>query len=123
MRQIIEKELPGSPTIMALELGEDIAKQLAEKHEQMNMEVKMEQVKFVTMPEHELRAMIRQEATAAFAEALASQADELLNVAQICEKIPGMTRYLFKSLVSSAQLKDVQGRYSLQAVKAAMQSH
>ena len=83
----------------------------------------MEQIKIVTMPEHELREMIRQETTAAVTEALASQADELLNVGQICEKIPGMTRYLFKNLVSSAKLKDVQGRYSLRAVKAAMQSH
>lgn len=36
VRQIIEKELPGSPTLVVLEQGEDIAKQLAEKHEQMN---------------------------------------------------------------------------------------
>lgn len=36
VRQIIGKELPGSPTLVVLEQGEDIAKQLAEKHAQMN---------------------------------------------------------------------------------------
>lgn len=82
----------------------------------------MEQIKIITMPEHELREMIRQETTAAVVAVLANQADELLNVGQICEKIPGMTRYLFKNLASTAKLKDVQGRYSLNAVKAAMQS-
>lgn len=78
-------------------------------------------IKVITITESELRELIRQEATAAFAVALESQADELLNIKQICERIPGMSRHLFKNLVEKTKLKDIQGRYSLQAVKAAMQ--
>lgn len=79
-------------------------------------------IKFITMPEDELRELIRQETAHAIQQAFAGQHDELLTVKQLCEKIPGMSRYLFKKLVLKAKLKNVQGRYSLASVKAAMQS-
>ena len=49
--------------------------------------------------------------------------DELLNIDQICKKIPGMTRHLFKKLVEETKLKNIRGKYSFNAVKVAMQSH
>jgi len=49
--------------------------------------------------------------------------DELLNVEQLCKRIPGLTRHLFKKLADRAKLKNISGKYSLNAVKGALQSH
>ena len=83
----------------------------------------MSAVRLITIEESELRELIRQEATKAMALVLSSQNDELLTIAQLCEKITGLTRYLFSNLLKSSKLKCVRGKYSLKAVKAALQSH
>ena len=80
-------------------------------------------VKIITIQEDELRDLIRQETSNAIKQALAGQHDELLTVKQLCERIPGLSRYLFKKLEEKAKLKNTQGKYSIQSVKAAMQSH
>ncbi|WHP05757.1 MULTISPECIES: hypothetical protein [Acinetobacter] len=83
----------------------------------------MSQVARVAMiDEFELRAIMREEAANAYREVLAEQQDELLTIGQLCEKIPGMTRYVFSKLQKTAHLKNVRGKYSLKTVKAAMQS-
>lgn len=80
----------------------------------------MYEIKLLTIQETELREIIRQEVTAAVKQEFENQNDALLNVTQICERIPGMTRYRFKKLESKAKLKNLQGRYSLNAVKVAL---
>lgn len=82
----------------------------------------MNAVRLITIEESQLRDLIREEATKAMALVLSSQNDELLTITQLCEKIPGLTRYLFSNLLKSSRLKCVRGKYSLKAVKAAMQS-
>ncbi len=54
---------------------------------------------------------------------LAAQGDELLNITQLCERIPGLSYHSFKKLAKEHRFKDIKGRYSLTAVKAALQSH
>lgn len=83
----------------------------------------MAAVKIVTMQEDELRELIRQETSNVIAKALQNQNDELLTVTQLCERIPGLTRYIFKKLEKSSKLKNTRGKYSLKIVKDAMQSH
>lgn len=80
-------------------------------------------VKIITMQEDELRDLIRQETSNAIKQALAGQHDELLTIVQLCDKIPGLSRHLFKKLAMDAKLKNVRGKYSLKSVKDAMQSH
>ncbi len=83
----------------------------------------MQQVaKIVTLEESELRALMREEAENALRNVLAEQHDELLTIGQLCEKIPGMTRYAFSKLKKTAHISNVRGKYSLKSVKAAMQS-
>lgn len=83
----------------------------------------MQQVaKIATIEETELRAIVREEAANAYREVLAEQKDELLNIGELCEEIPGLTRYLFTQLQKTAHLKNVRGKYSLREVKAALQS-
>lgn len=48
VRQIIEKDLPGSPTLVVLELGEDISNKLAAEYEQVNIEG--EKMPIIAMP-------------------------------------------------------------------------
>ncbi|OTL21609.1 hypothetical protein [Acinetobacter pittii] len=48
---------------------------------------------------------------------------ELLNITQLCERIPGLSYHSFKKLAKEHRFKDIKGRYSLTAVKAALQSH
>ena len=79
-------------------------------------------IKIVTMQEDELRDLIRQETLIAIKQVFAQKDDEMLNIEQLCEKIPGLTRYIFKKLAVESKLKCVRGKYSLNAVKAAMQS-
>ncbi|WP_166168979.1 hypothetical protein [Acinetobacter sp. SA01] len=80
-------------------------------------------IEIVTIPLADLRELIRQETSNAITQALQCQNDELLNVTQLCERIPGLTRHLFKKLETKAKLKNIRGKYSLRAVKDAMQSH
>lgn len=58
----------------------------------------MAEIKLIAMQEAELREIIRQEVTAALRQYFESQNDALLNISQICELIPGMTRHIFKRL-------------------------
>ncbi|MCH7379359.1 MULTISPECIES: hypothetical protein [Acinetobacter] len=78
--------------------------------------------KIVTLEESELRAIMREEAANAYRDVMAEQQDELLTIGQLCEKIPGLTRYLFSELQKTAHLKSIKGKYSLRTVKAALQS-
>ena len=77
----------------------------------------------IVMHESELESMLDRVCKKAISEAFAEKDDEVLNIGQICEKIPGMSRYLFSQLRKKANLKNIRGKYSLKAVKAAMQSH
>lgn len=80
----------------------------------------MAEIKLIAIQEAELREIIRQEVTAALRQHFESQNDALLNISQICESIPGMTRYLFKKLEADAKLKNIRGKYSLKAVNDAL---
>lgn len=82
----------------------------------------MVEVKIIAIQEAELREMIRQEVTIALKLHIESQHDALLNISQICEFIPGMTRHLFKKLEVKSNLKNLNGKYSLKAVKDALNS-
>ena len=83
----------------------------------------MTEVKFVSMPAAELAQMMETACENAVSKVLAAQGDELLNIKQLCEKIPGLSYHTFKKLEKEHKLKDVRGRFSLTAVKAALQSH
>ncbi|KYQ82495.1 hypothetical protein AWW72_17980 [Acinetobacter sp. NRRL B-65365] len=83
----------------------------------------MTEVKFVSMPAADLAQMMKAACKDAVAEVLAAQGDELLNIKQLCERIPGLSYHTFKKLEKEHRLKDIRGRYSLTAVKAALQSH
>ena len=80
----------------------------------------MAEIKLIAIQEAELREIIRQEVTIAINEVLSAQNDELVTIKRICEKIPGMTRYLFKQLERKTKLKNINGRYSLKAVRDAL---
>ncbi|OTG80816.1 hypothetical protein B9T31_15920 [Acinetobacter sp. ANC 4558] len=75
------------------------------------------------MTEIELETLLDRVCRNAIMDAFAQKDDELLNIGQLCERIPGLTRHIFKNLVAKAKLKSVQGKYSFKEVKAAMQSH
>jgi len=81
------------------------------------------EVKIITITEPELESLIDRVCRKAVLEAFAQRDDELLNIEQLCQKIPGLTRHLFKKLVQQANLKNVRGKYSLNEVKGALQSH
>lgn len=83
----------------------------------------MSEVKIITITEPELESLIDRVCRKAVLEAFAQRDDELLNIEQLCQKIPGLTRHLFKKVVEQAKLKNVRGKYSFNEVKAAMQSH
>lgn len=85
-------------------------------------EVTVPEVKVITITETELENLLDRVCRKVVLEAFAQKDDEILNIGQICEKIPGMSRYLFSQLKKKAGLKDIRGKYSLNAVKAAMQS-
>lgn len=80
----------------------------------------MAEIKLIAIQEAELREIIRQEVTVALRQHFESQNDALLNISQICESIPGMTRHLFKRLEANAKLKNIRGKYSLKAVNDAL---
>lgn len=82
----------------------------------------MSEVKVITITETELESLLDRVCRKAILDAFAQKEDEVLNIGQICEKIPGMSRYLFSQLKKKAGLKGIRGKYSLNAVKAAMQS-
>lgn len=79
------------------------------------------EVKVINITETELESLLDRVCRKAILEAFAQKDDEVLNIGQICERIPGMTRYLFSQLQKKANLKNIRGKYSLNAVKAAMQ--
>ncbi|MHA3104648.1 hypothetical protein [Acinetobacter sp. ANC 3791] len=83
----------------------------------------MPDVRLITITEPELESLIDRVCRKAILDAFAQKDDELLNIEQLCKKIPGLTRHLFKKLANDAKLKNVRGKYSFNAVKAAMQSH
>ncbi|MCH7333452.1 hypothetical protein [Acinetobacter modestus] len=80
------------------------------------------EVKVINITETELESLLDRVCRKAILEAFAQKEDEVLNIGQICERIPGMTRYLFSQLQKTAHLKNVRGKYSLKDVKAALQS-
>lgn len=80
-------------------------------------------VQLITITAPELEAMMDRMCRKAVLDVIAQKEDELLNIDQICKKIPGMTRHLFKKLVEETKLKNIRGKYSFNAVKVAMQSH
>lgn len=82
----------------------------------------MTETKMVIMQESELESLLDRVCRKAVLEAFAEKDDELLNIDQLCKKIPGLTRHLFKKLSEESKLKCVRGKYSLKAVKDAMQS-
>jgi len=82
----------------------------------------MTEVKFVSMPATELAQLMEKACENAVSKVLAAQGDELLNIKQLCERIPGLSYHTFKKLEKEHKLKDIRGRYSLTAVKAALQS-
>lgn len=76
----------------------------------------------VIMPKSELESLIDRVCKKAVLEAFEEKEDELLNIGQLCERIPGLTRHIFKNMCKTTKLTNTQGKYSLKAVKAAMQS-
>lgn len=82
----------------------------------------MSAVRLITITEPELESLIDRVCRKAILDAFAQKDDELLNIDQLCERIPGLTRYIFKKVAAEAKLKCTRGKYSLKAVKAAMQS-
>ncbi|MEB6680420.1 hypothetical protein [Acinetobacter lwoffii] len=82
----------------------------------------MTAVQLITITAPELEAMMDRVCRKAVLDAFAQKEDELLNIDQLCERIPGLTRYIFKKIAVEAKLKCIRGKYSLNAVKAAMQS-
>lgn len=83
----------------------------------------MSETKMIVMQESELESLLDRVCRKAVLEVFAEKDDELLNIDELCKKIPGLTRYLFKKLLQETPLKSIRGKYSLSAVKAAMQSH
>lgn len=79
--------------------------------------------KMILMAESELESLLDRVCRKAIREAFAEKDDELLNIDQLCKKIPGLTRHLFKKLATDAKLVNTRGKYSLNAVKDALQSH
>lgn len=82
----------------------------------------MSETKMIVMQESELETLLDRVCRRAVLEAFAEKDDELLNITQLCERIPGLTWYTFKNLAKNKKLVNIQGKYSLKAVKAAMQS-
>ncbi len=83
----------------------------------------MAEVRIITITEPELESLIDRVCRKAILDAFAQKDDELLNIDQLCKKIPGLTRYIFKKIAVQAKLKNTRGKYSYNAVKVAMQSH
>ncbi|RZG47012.1 hypothetical protein [Acinetobacter wuhouensis] len=83
----------------------------------------MNEVKIITMTEGELETLLDRVCRKAIMDAFAQKDDELLNIDQLCKKIPGLTRHLFKKLIDETKLKNIRGKYSFNEVKAALQSH
>lgn len=75
------------------------------------------------MTESELETLLDRVCRNAIKDAFAQKDDELLNIEQLCERILGLTRHIFKKLAIQARLKNVRGKYSFNEVKGAMQSH
>ncbi|MFA3055924.1 hypothetical protein [Acinetobacter pittii] len=80
------------------------------------------EIKFVLITADELTKLLEEACDRAVTRVLANQEDELLNISQICERIPGMTYYLFKNLCKEQKIKSIRGRYSLKRVKTALES-
>ncbi len=76
----------------------------------------------ILIHESELESMLDRVCKKAILEAFAEKDDELLNITQLCKRIPGLTWHTFKKLAKDKKLPNVQGKYSLKLVKAAMQS-
>lgn len=82
----------------------------------------MNENRMIIMHESELESLLDRVCRKAILEAFAEKDDELLNITQLCDRIPGLTWYTFNKLVKNKKLPNVQGKYSLKLVKAAMQS-
>ncbi len=78
-------------------------------------------IEFVQIEKGALRDLLYEVSKQAAADALAEQNDELLTVVQLCDRIPGMTRHTFNNLKDAQRLKCIAGKYSLAAVRKAMQ--
>lgn len=80
-------------------------------------------VEFVQIEKTALEKLIYQVSRQAMRDELAqhSERDEMLNIAQICERT-GMTRHTFAILRDKHKIKCVGGKYSLGAIRKAMQS-
>lgn len=83
----------------------------------------MSENKMVIIPESELESLLDRVCRKAVLEALSEKDDELLNIKQLCERIPGLTWHTFKKLSEKKKLVNVQGKYSLKAVKEAVQTN
>lgn len=79
------------------------------------------EIKFVLVPTNELSKLLEDACERAVSKVLAEQNDELLSIRQLCERIPGMTYYLFKQLRKQQKIQSIRGHYSLKSVKAALQ--
>ena len=79
------------------------------------------EIKFILMPAHEFSKLLEDACERAIAKVLTEQNDELLSIRQLCERIPGMTYYLFKQLRKQQKIQSIRGHYSLKSVKAALQ--
>jgi len=82
----------------------------------------MTEVKFVSMPASELAQMMEKACENAMSKVLAAQGDELLTIKDLCVRIPGLSYHTFTKLRKKHNMKDVNGRYSLKAVIAVLQS-
>lgn len=79
-------------------------------------------IEFVQIEKSVLEDMLYRVSKRAAADALAEQNDELLNIAQLCKRIEGLTYHTFARLKESTHLKCIDGKYSLAAVRKAMQA-
>lgn len=80
------------------------------------------EIEVVNIGKKELAELLYNTSKQAAMDALAEQNDELLTVVQLCSRIPGMTRHTFNNLKDAQRLKGVSGKYSLAAVRKAMQA-
>ena len=79
-------------------------------------------IEIVQIEKSALEDLIYRTAKKAYEDAKAEEKDELLNIGQLCGRIDGLTRHTFKNLCKQVNLKQIDGKYSLKAVKAALQS-
>lgn len=79
-------------------------------------------IEIVQMERSALEDLIYRTAKKAYEDAKAEEDDELLTIAELCLRINGLSRYTFKKLLEKVKIPNVQGKYSIKAVRAALQS-